>query len=70
MEKTKTMRHWIGRAIVVLALSGSALAQVYEEPAAGTMNERSTTWEWLYAGVFLVGCLVVAFKPAKRANMR
>ncbi len=64
------MRHWITSLAAVLMLSGAALAQVYEEPAAGSMSERSTTWEWLYAGVFLVGCLVVAFKPAKRANMR
>ena len=30
----------------------------------------SQTKEWIIAAVFVVGCLVLAFKPAKRSNRK
>jgi hypothetical protein len=46
-------------------------AQVYDLPqeTEPKPTERSTWREWLIGSIFLVGCLVVAFKPAKRVNL-
>ena len=33
-------------------------------------QDRSIAWEWLMGSIFLVGCLVLAFKPARRADLR
>ena len=33
-------------------------------------KEKSVAKEWAIGAVFLVGCLLVAFKPAKRANVK
>jgi hypothetical protein len=51
-------------------LAGPLLAQTYDQQPAPTLNDRSTTMEWLIAAGFLVGCLGVAFKSAKRANLK
>lgn len=37
---------------------------------ADLKSDRSVWMEWLIGSIFLVGCLVVAFKPAKRADLR
>ncbi len=62
---------------VLLSLMLSApplIAQSYEVGDAYSglkaAPEKSVAKEWLIGSVFLVGCLVVAFKPAKRANLR
>jgi hypothetical protein len=56
--------------MTLLMWVGPLLAQTYDEQAAPALNDRSTTMEWLIAAGFLVGCLGVAFKPAKRANLK
>ena len=63
------MRRLAGGLLSVLLWAGPLLAQ-YDEPAPQSMPEKSTATEWLIAGAFLVGCLVVAFKPAKRSNLK
>jgi len=52
------------------ASAGLALAQTYTEKMPASMPEKGTAIEWLFAAIFLVGCLVLGFKPAKRANLR
>ena len=52
-------------------LQAAAMAQSYELPPPNvSTTERSLLWPWLYGLAFLIGCLVVAFKPAKRANLQ
>ena len=63
------MRRLMCGLMSILLWAGPVLAQTYEEQPAPPMNEKSTTIEWLIAAGFLVGCLGVAFKPAKRANI-
>lgn len=47
------------------------LAQSYELPQPKTVGgESSMLWPWLYGLAFLIGCMAVAFKPAKRANLQ
>ncbi|MHC4442272.1 MAG: hypothetical protein ACYTF1_05705 [Planctomycetota bacterium] len=48
---------------------GAVLAQ-YVETKPTVLKKDSTAIEWLIAGIFLVGCMVVAFKPAKRSNLK
>jgi len=54
----------------VLVLTTSVLAQSYKVTKPKILEKESTAMEWLYAGTFLVGCMVIAFKPAKRSNLR
>jgi hypothetical protein len=55
----------------MLLLSGPALAQTYDLPQPKTVTtEPSLLYPWLFGLAFLVGCLAVAFKPAKRANLQ
>jgi hypothetical protein len=66
------MRRLVGGLLSVLLWAGPLLAQTntYDEPAPKSMNEKSTATEWLITGAFLVGCLVVAFKPTKRSILK
>ncbi len=64
------MRHLMCGLIGVLLSAGPVLAQTYEEQPPPGMKEKATTIEWLIAAGFLVGCLGVAFKPAKRSNIK
>ncbi len=41
----------------------------YTAPAYPT-KERSALIEWGIGAAFMVGCLVVAFKPSKRSNLK
>ncbi len=48
-----------------------AMAQTYELPAPNKSGaEQSVLYEWLIGTAFLICCLVVAFKPARRSNLR
>lgn len=50
--------------------AGPALAQKpYEAPKYST-SDRSTMIEWGIGAAFVIGCLVVAFKPSKRSNLK
>jgi FtsH-binding integral membrane protein len=58
-------------ALALLATTAVAAAQTYEVVAPKVVSaEQSLLWEWIYGLVFVVGCLVVAFKPAKRSNLQ
>ena len=49
----------------------AAIAQTtYPIPEVSTAARESTWMEWVIGAVFLVGCLVLAFKPAKRSNLQ
>ena len=54
----------------LLAWAPSLWAQTYTEPPPSMLPEEGTAIQWLMVAIFLVACLVVAFKPAKRANLR
>lgn len=54
----------------LLLATGSALAQTPYKPPTYPNTERSTIVEWGIGALFLVGCLVVAFKPSKRSNLK
>jgi len=57
--------------IVLLFLQSSTWAQSYEQPPPKIFSQdQSMLMPWLYGLAFLIGCLVVAFKPAKRANLQ
>jgi len=64
------MRRMLWGLIGILLWVGPVLAQTYEEHPPQGLGDKSTTIEWLIATGFLIGCLVVAFKPAKRANIK
>ncbi len=67
------MRRRLRNALFALLLSATPLlAQSYDVPTESgpKVEDRSVAKEWLIGAIFLVGCLVVAFKPAKRANLR
>jgi hypothetical protein len=54
----------------LLLTAGPALAQKpYKEPSYSN-KERSTIVQWGIGAAFLIGCLVVAFKPSKRSNLK
>jgi hypothetical protein len=67
------MRRRLLNALTALLLSATPLfAQTYDlqDTTGNKAAEKSVAKEWLIGSIFLVGCLVVAFKPAKRANLR
>ena len=64
------MHRLIGTLLANLAWATPLVAQTYTEPAPKGLTEKGTAMEWLMVAVFLVASLVVAFKPAKRANLR
>lgn len=64
------LRHRFLGLVCLLSLALPAWAQTYVQPTPKVSAEKGTAIEWLITGVFLVGCLVVAFKPAKRAGMK
>jgi hypothetical protein len=60
--------HEILTALILTATP--ALAQVsYETDSLKTRTE-STTAAWIIGAVFLIGTLIVAFKPSKRSNLQ
>ncbi len=54
----------------LLLTAGPALAQTPYQPPTYSNKERSVLMEWGIGAAFLVGCLVVAFKPSKRSNLK
>jgi len=63
--------HWIKALCGMLLSAGPALGQqAYEATQPRAAQEQSVMLEWGIGAIFLVGCLVVAFKPAKRSNLR
>ncbi len=67
------MRRRLLNALFGVLLSATPLmAQTYDIPQETNpkTEDRPIGYNWLIGSIFLVGCLVVAFKPAKRANLR
>jgi len=54
----------------LLAVPVLAQGTLYDVATPPKLAEQSLLWEWLFGLTFLVGCLVVAFKPAKRSNLK
>ncbi|NLE58119.1 MAG: hypothetical protein GX616_07155 [Planctomycetes bacterium] len=54
----------------LLLAVGPALAQKPYEAPTYSFKPRSTIREWGIGAGFLIGCLVVAFKPSKRSNLK
>jgi hypothetical protein len=54
----------------ILLPAGAALAQQEYESVPLSYKEVSTTIPWVIGAVFVVATLVVAFKPAKRSNLK
>ena len=65
-------RRLLNILLTVLLCATPLSAQSYEIPSElNTKAEERSVWhEWLIGSIFLVGCLVVAFKPSKRSNLR
>lgn len=55
---------------MLLAWASPLWGQTYTEQPPQGLREKGTAIEWLMVAVFLVASLIVAFKPAKRANLR
>jgi hypothetical protein len=61
---------WAFMMVGVLMMATHAVAQeVTYEGSKPLVTDKSTAMQWLITAVFLVGCLVVAFKPAKRSKL-
>jgi hypothetical protein len=57
--------------VVHLVCAATVVAQSYTEaPPKEGLEQKGSAFEWLLVAAFLVGTLVVAFKPAKRVNLR
>lgn len=57
----------------VMLLATEALGQadgVYAAPTPKRRADESSLIEWGIGVVFLIGCLVIAFKPSKRSNIQ
>ncbi len=54
----------------LLLAAAPALAQKPYEAPKYSSKDRSTMIEWGIGAGFLIGCLVVAFKPSKRSNLK
>ena len=54
----------------MLLTTASAFAQAPSQGPSFSNVERSTILEWGIGALFLIGCLVVAFKPSKRSNLK
>jgi hypothetical protein len=63
-------RSLLNTLFAVLLSAMPLMGQSYTVDGPPEIKERSVAKEWAIGAVFLVGCLVVAFKPAKRANLR
>ncbi|GMU22387.1 MAG: hypothetical protein AMXMBFR13_24730 [Phycisphaerae bacterium] len=63
-------RRFLTFMLGTLLFTVPAWGQSYELPQGGKPVEKSVAKEWLIGSIFLVGCLVVAFKPAKRSNLQ
>ena len=63
----RKMVSWFGG---ILMLTAPALAQTYRQTAPSSGGGKGVLIEWLIAAGFLVACLFVAFKPAKRSNLK
>ena len=74
LQKGSGTKAMAGRALMVLTslvlTAPPALAQSRELVSRKSGAEESVMIEWLIGAVFLIGCLVVAFKPAKRSNLQ
>ncbi len=67
------IKKWLLALGIVLWTSTCVWAQQYELPkpqTADNLTQDSTIVSWVIGVVFLIGCLVVAFKPTKRVNLR
>lgn len=64
------MRTWTATVIFWLAGAQALLAQeVFQETEVSAIPSEGSAITWLIGAGFIVGALVVAFKPAKRANL-
>ena len=54
----------------VVLSAGEVLAQSEQKASPLKSKEEPTLVAWVIGAVFLVATLVVAFKPAKRSNLR
>jgi hypothetical protein len=61
----------IGWILGTLLPAGTAVAQEIQLAQDKVLSdkEKSSAMQWLMMTVFLIACLVVAFKPAKRSKL-
>lgn len=67
------LKRWLISGTILMMTAMNSLGQEYDLPkprSAEQLTEESTVLAWGIGVVFVIGCLVVAFKPAKRANLR
>jgi amino acid transporter len=58
-----------GAAIRLLGASPALGQLTYDYAAPVTVAKESTWVEWVIGAIFILGCLVVAFKGAKRSKL-
>lgn len=63
-------RRLLNAFFTVLVSATPLLAQTYDAGDFRAAGEQSAAYQWGIGSAFLVGCLVVAFKPARRVNLR
>ena len=64
------MRTWITTLVLWLAGVQTLLAQqIVQEADVKTISSEGSALTWLIGAGFIVGALVVAFKPTKRSNL-
>jgi len=64
------MRYVVSWLSGIVMCAAPALAQTYEQKIPTSTGEKGVMIEWLIATAFLIACLVVSFKPAKRSNLK
>ncbi len=65
------MRMWMTTAILWLAGIQTLLAQqAIQEDSVSEIPSEGSALTWLIGAGFIIGALVVAFKPAKRSNLQ
>lgn len=63
----RTIASTLGALLVPAVASAE---DAFEKLPLKSQQEPSTLVPWAIAAVFIIGCLVVAFKPSKRSNLR
>lgn len=56
-------------SLICIAAAAALGQPSYEVPTPPVLARDSLWMEWLIGGIFVLGCLVVAFKGAKRSKL-
>jgi hypothetical protein len=68
--ETAMRLNMLNYAAAAMGIAAPALGQLtYEYAPPSTLPKESTWVEWLIGAIFILGCMVVAFKGTKRSKL-